>query len=135
VGHLDLANAIYGQVLVLLEEVYAPSVHPADRVAFFEAAMSLMRALSALGRRLARMPASEDHPGVMAGLTFTVPRNLGARGAGSAATILERLGELSAGYEEVVSGVGTSPVEDAHQHIEKQLHTERVKAGLAIHLS
>jgi hypothetical protein len=79
VRHLDLANAIYGQVLVLLEEAYALSVSAADRRAFFHAAMSLMHALSMLRQKLARMPASSDHPGVMAGLTFTVPRNLGTR--------------------------------------------------------
>jgi hypothetical protein len=125
IKHLDLANAIYGQALVLLEEAYAPAVSAADRRAFFQAAMSLMRALSTLGQKLARMPASEDHPGVMAGLTFTVPRNLGARGPGSAEVILERLGELSAGYKDIVSGDGTSPLEDAYRHIQKQVrHTE-----------
>jgi hypothetical protein len=121
VRHLDLANAIYGQVLVLLEAAYAPVMSGADKRAYFEAAMLLMRALSTLGQKLARMPASEDHPGVMAGLTFTMPRNLGARGPGSAGVILERLGELSAGYEEVVSGEGTSPIEEAYRHIEKQV--------------
>jgi hypothetical protein len=121
VRHLDLANAIYGQVLVLLEEAYAPAMSAADRRAYVDAAMLLMRALSTLGQKLARMPASEDHPGVMAGLTFTMPRNLGARGPGSAGVILERLGELSAGYEEVVSGEGTSPIEEAYRHMEKQV--------------
>jgi hypothetical protein len=126
VKHLDLANAIYGQVLVLLEEAYAPAVSAANRRAYVDAAMLLMRALSTLGRKLTRMPASEDHPGVMAGLTFTVPRNLGARGRGSADTVPERLGELSAVYAAVVSADGTSPVEDAFRHIEKQLHTQGV---------
>jgi hypothetical protein len=121
VRHLDLANAIYGQVLVLLEEAYAPSVCATDRRAFFQAAMSLMHALSMLGQKLARMPASPDHPGVMAGLTFTVPRNLGARGPGSAELILERLGELSAGYKDVVADEDTSPVQQAYQQIEKQV--------------
>jgi hypothetical protein len=126
VRHLDLANAIYGQVLVLLEEAYAPSVRATDRGAFFQAAMALMHALSLLGRKLARMPASPDHPGVMAGLTFTVPRNLGARGPGSAELILERLGELAAGYKDVVAEEDTSPVQQAYQQIEKQiLHRQR----------
>ena len=120
VRHLDLANSIYGQVLVLLQEAYAPSsAHVADKRAFFQAAMSLMQALSTLGQKLARLPASEDHPGVMAGLTFTVPRNLGARGPGSAALILERLGELAAGYKDVLADKDTSPVEQAHQRIEE----------------
>ena len=126
VSHLDLANAIYGQVLVLLEEAYAPAVSGTDRRAFFQAAMFLMQALSTLGQKLARLPASPDHPGVMAGLTFTVPRNLGGRGPGSAEVILERLGELSAGYKDIVSADGTSPVEQAYREIEKQVRpTER----------
>jgi hypothetical protein len=121
VRHLDLANAIYGQVLVLLEQTYAPAVSGADRRAFFQAAMSLMHALSMLGQKLARMPASPDHPGVMAGLTFTVPRNLGARGPGSAELVLERLSELSAAYDEIVADKDPSPVEKAYKQIEKQV--------------
>jgi hypothetical protein len=121
VRHLDLANAIYGQVLVLLEQTYAPAVSAADRRAFFHAAMSLMRALSLLGQKLARMPASSDHPGVMAGLTFTVPRNLGARGPGSAELVLERLAELLAAYDDIVANKDPSPVEQAHEQIEKQV--------------
>ncbi|MFC5487403.1 ferritin-like domain-containing protein, partial [Microvirga aerilata] len=121
VRHLDLANAIYGQVLILLEEVYAPSMCATDRRAFFQAAMSLMQTLSLLGHKLARMPASPGHPGVMAGLTFTVPRNLGARGPGSAELILERLGELSEGYKDVAADEGTSPIQQAYQQLEKQI--------------
>jgi hypothetical protein len=121
VRHLDLANAIYGQVLVLLEQTYAPAVSGADRRAFVQAAMSLMHALSMLGQKLARMPASPDHPGVMAGLTFTVPRNLGARGPGSAELVLERLSELSAAYDEIVADKDPSPVEKAYKQIEKQV--------------
>jgi hypothetical protein len=57
----------------------------------------------------------------MAGLTFTVPRNLGARGPGSAELVLERLGELSAAYKDVVADQDVSPVEQAHEQIEKQV--------------
>ncbi len=108
-------------MLVLLEETYAPPVSAAERRAFLQAAMSLMRALSLLGQRLARMPASSDHPGVMAGLTFTVPRNLGARGLGSAELVLERLIELSAAYKGAVADKGPSPVEQAYQQIERHV--------------
>jgi hypothetical protein len=121
VKRLDLANALYGQVLILLEEVYAPGVGDDDRKVFSQAAMTLMQAVSTLGQQLARMPASPDHPGVTAGLTFTVPRNLGARGLGSADLILERLGELSKGYADVVEGGESSPVDQAYRQIEKRV--------------
>jgi hypothetical protein len=121
VRHLDLANAIYGQVLVLLEEAYGFSWSAAERKAFCQSAMSLMQALATLGKRLARMPAAPDHPGVMAGLTFTVPRNLGARGPGSVELILERLGELIAGFKDIVADHGSSPLEQAYQLLETQL--------------
>jgi hypothetical protein len=121
VKRLDLANALYGQVLILLEEVYAPGVGDDDRKVFSQAAMTLMQAVSTLGQQLARMPASPDHPGVTAGLTFTVPRNLGARGPGSADLILERLGELAKVYADVVEGGESSPVDQAYRQIEKRV--------------
>jgi hypothetical protein len=92
---LDLANAIYAQVLNLLTEVYGPGHSTEERKALCGAAMDLMHALSALGRDLARLPASPEHPSINAGLTFTVPRNLGSRGRASAQVLRERLDELA----------------------------------------
>jgi hypothetical protein len=111
VRRLDLGNAIYGQVLMLLTQCYGPFENQRRR-ACGDAAMSLMQAVSRLGRTLARLPASRDHPGVRAGLTFSVPRNLGLR---SAEPFLERLEELRAAYDDLYGIEPRSPLREAQQ--------------------
>ena len=108
VRHLDLANAIYGYLLVLLTHCYGPA-EVQHRRAYAAVAMSLMQALAVLGRTLARLPANPDHPGVKAGLSFSVPRNLGFRSAQIVATTLERLEELRSAYELIYGSAQSSP--------------------------
>lgn len=75
---LDLANALYGAMLQLLDQTFSCQ-DAADRTAFMLASVELMEACAAVATALARLPASPDHPGVNAGVTFAVPRNLGHR--------------------------------------------------------
>lgn len=91
-ARLDLANAVYAALLSVLSQIYEPS-DEATRKALAGCALALMSVLTKLGESLARMPASPEHPGVHAGITFTSPRNVGPRGG--ADLIAERLRELS----------------------------------------
>lgn len=75
---LDLANALYGAMLQLLDQTFTCR-DADDRSAYMLASVELMEACAAVATALARMPASEDHPGVNAGITFAVPRNFGYR--------------------------------------------------------
>jgi hypothetical protein len=113
---LDLGNALYGEVLTLLTQCYGPFTVERRR-AFGEAAISLMEAVSTLGEALARLPANCDHPGTMAGLTFSVPRNLGFRAANTSAPALERLDELRAAYDELFGANSKSPLARAQQSL------------------
>ena len=69
---------------------------------------------------LARTPANPDYPGVNAGMTFAVPRNLGLRPPRSAtATILERLEELRDTYDKFLGADPESPIAKAHRRIQR----------------
>lgn len=92
---LDLANAIYGETLILLVQAYGDDTPKALRKAFVAVAIQLMHAVGQLGTALARLPANEELPGVNAGLSFAVPRNLGLRPPGAVVAVIgERLAEL-----------------------------------------
>jgi hypothetical protein len=95
---LDFGNALYGFMLQLLSQAYACE-DQADQSRLLNAAVELMEACAAAATGLARLPASRDRPGVNAGLTFAVPRNLGFRPVGVArrAIFLERALELQGG--------------------------------------
>jgi hypothetical protein len=101
-GKLDLGNAIYGALLVLLAQLYEP-LAPDERRRAAGAAIKLMHAVGALGARLARLGA---------GLSFAVPRSPGPR-AGSA-LIVERLHELARHYAREMAST-PNPVEEAAQ--------------------
>ena len=95
---LDLGNALYGFMLQLLSQTFACD-DPADQTRLMNASVELMEGCAAAATGLARLPASPDHPGITAGLTFAVPRNLGFRPTGVARRqlFLERALELSDG--------------------------------------
>ncbi|HUQ25692.1 MAG TPA: ferritin-like protein [Burkholderiales bacterium] len=93
---LDLGNAVYGLLLMLLSRMYSPA-KPDERKLLGGVAVSLMHALSALGTRLARLPSGDPGRG-NAGLTFAVPRNIGRRG--SLVLLRERVLELAENYPE-----------------------------------
>lgn len=109
---VDLGNALYGAVLLILTQAYQPG-EPAKRKATMGAAIELMQGLSHVGTALARLRAAPDDPGVNAGLTFAVPRTQGAR---RAALLDERLSELVRVYADLVGGAA-NPVEKARRAI------------------
>lgn len=107
---LDLGNALYGAMLAVLGQAFG-GAQIEQAKALMNAGVELMEACAAIGTALARMPASERHPGVNAGLSFAVPRNLGLRPTGSRSSLLERLGELQSGAVAVLQGVTLEKVE------------------------
>lgn len=92
---LDLANATYGALLLVLARMYSVSA-VLERPGLAACAMKLMHAIARLGERLARLPAARDGAG-NAGLTFAVPRNIGARG--ESRLLGERLCQIAGEYE------------------------------------
>lgn len=89
-AYLDFGNAIYGLILTILQQVFSID-NRSTQTALMKLAASLMEPLQIIGDALARMPAGPQHSDLNAGLTFSVPRNLGARTADMGPQLLERL--------------------------------------------
>lgn len=124
-SYLDLANALCGAMLQLLDQTF--TCHDAeDRKAYMQASFELMEACAAVATALARLPANPDHPGVNAGMTFAVPRNLGYRPnpARTRATFVERVVLLSARAAEILTG---EAAEKADRRLGNALAELRVK--------
>lgn len=102
---LDLTNAVYGTLLRCLVQSFggtgAAAKPKAER--FLSAAIELMHVLSSLAVLLARTPASPSHPGVNAGMTFTMLRSIEPFYVGDSEQRLpaERLRELIAGARDL----------------------------------
>lgn len=93
---LDLANALYNHALRLLALGYAGVPMP-DRRVLVAGSIGLMRLLTPLAEALARLPASDAHPGCTAGISFATLRSLAAvpPGAPAMGLMRERLEELA----------------------------------------
>jgi len=104
-AHLDLANALYGTMLSLLAQSFGGSKREEQRV-LMKASVELMEASAAVSVALARMAANPAYPGVNAGMTFAVPRNVAYRPLATKARMLflERLLELRASAELMLEG-------------------------------
>jgi hypothetical protein len=110
--YLDLGNALYGLMLQALTQTFTSS-DPIEQQRLMAVAVELMEASAAIATALVRMPASADHPGVNAGLTFAVPRNLGFRRtrSSSADLFIERLRELRAAAVQHLEGAALEKAE------------------------
>ena len=84
VATVDLANACYGLMLRLLAYAYCTPTG-AEKSLCVDLAVGLMRAMTPLGERAARLPAGPSNPGVNAGLTFAMLRDTSALPAGPGA--------------------------------------------------
>jgi CDGSH-type Zn-finger protein/uncharacterized Fe-S cluster protein YjdI len=74
---VDLANALYGQMLRFLVQAFgrtAPAA--ADQSALIDAAIDLMQCMAPVAEALTQMPASPSRLGINAGMTFGMLRNL-----------------------------------------------------------
>lgn len=103
-GVLDVANAIYNQMLRLLAQAWgraAPDAH-AQRL-LLDAATASMGCVARLGRHLASLPASASRPGVHAGMSFTMLRATDPLLEGDAEWEL-----LASRFDELAQGLGTA---------------------------
>lgn len=95
---LDLANAIYGHMLRCLVQAYGrPAEEADDKRLFVNVSRELMAVLTPVCEHLASLPAGPDHPGVNAGMTFTMLRHVDRlpEGAGEKRMLHERLAEIA----------------------------------------
>jgi hypothetical protein len=101
-GVLDLANAAYGAMLVMLSQVFG-NTDAEDQAASMSAAIQLMEIAAALGAELARSRGVADGA-FNAGLSFAVPRNLGWRPSRKSAHTTELVERLRLGIEATIHG-------------------------------
>ncbi|MEJ0011554.1 MAG: ferritin-like domain-containing protein [Bauldia sp.] len=95
---LDLANAVYSHALRCLVQSYGRTADDqAAKKMYLDAAIDLMFVLTEIGPYLASLPAGKAHPGVNAGVTFTMLRDFARlpRGPGEARMIAERFIEMA----------------------------------------
>jgi CDGSH-type Zn-finger protein/uncharacterized Fe-S cluster protein YjdI len=93
---VDLANSAYMLMLRLLSHSYlVPRPHP-DKALCIDIALGLMRAVSPLAERAARLPAGPENPGCNGGMSFTALRESAPLPPGISAGrfFVERAGEL-----------------------------------------
>ncbi len=96
---VDLANTAYMLMLRLISHSYVvPRPHPAKALCI-DLALGLMRAMTPLAERAARLPAGPANPGCNAGMSFTALRDAAPLppGASAGRFFVERLRELAAG--------------------------------------
>ena len=94
---VDLANGVYGLMLRLLAFAFATPAADPDKAAAIDLAIGMMRVLTPLGERAARLPAGESNPHCHAGVSFVTLRDAATIPAGLSARHLvrERLAELT----------------------------------------
>ena len=93
---LDFANSLYGHLLRCLVQAFGRGDDEEGKRLFVGAAIDLMELLPAVSGHLASLPASHHHPGVTAGITFTMLRDIARlpRGPGEMRMMAERVAEL-----------------------------------------
>ena len=98
---LDVGNASYFLMLRILALMSDTVNCLLPRPIVMGQAMALMHALADIGCALTALPANPEHPGVNAGLTFTLSRTaLGYESPDSAAWLIAERMELLAGHAE-----------------------------------
>lgn len=108
VAVVDLANASYALTLRLLAASYALRSPSPEKALYVEVAIGLMRALTLLAERAARLPAGPSNPECNGGVAFTALREAAVLPAGPSAWqfYAERIDELSAVAENLASTDG-----------------------------
>ena len=95
---VDLANTAYGLMLRLIAYTYVVPRPALEKALALDLALGLMRAVTSLGERAARLPAGPSNPACNAGMSFAALRDAAPLPRGPAARrfFVERLGELAA---------------------------------------
>lgn len=95
---LDLANSLYGHMLRCLVQSFGRAPDDGDvKRLFLNLARELMSVLMPVSEHLASLPAGPDAPGVNAGMTFTMLRDIARvpSGAGEMQMMHERIVEMA----------------------------------------
>ena len=94
---VDLANAAYALMLRLIAHSYAIASPQPEKALVVDLAVTLMRSVTLLGERAARLPAGPSNPGCNAGVSFTALRDAAPlpEGASARRFFTERLRELA----------------------------------------
>ena len=95
---LDLANAIYNHMLRFLVQSFGRDREGAEHKRLFSTlAREMMSALTPVCEHLASLPAGPEHPGVNAGMTFTMLRDIQRLpdGHGEMRVLSERIEEMA----------------------------------------
>lgn len=104
---LDLANSIYNMMLRFLVQAYGRDPGEADHKRLFVTlSREMMSLLTLVCEYLSSLPAGEEHPGVNAGMTFTMVRDIGRLppGRGEMRMLQERLVEIAGHAARIFSG-------------------------------
>ncbi|MEP7042933.1 MAG: ferritin-like domain-containing protein [Dokdonella sp.] len=103
---VDLANAAYGLMMRLLAHVYSLSGPSPEKALTVDLAVALMRAVTPLGERAARLPAGPSNPDCHAGVSFTALRNPAPipRGDSAHRFFIERFDELREAAQALAAG-------------------------------
>jgi CDGSH-type Zn-finger protein/uncharacterized Fe-S cluster protein YjdI len=96
---VDLANTAYGLMLRLVAYSYAVPRPAPEKASAVDLAIALMKAMTLLAERAARLPAGPSNPECHAGVTFVILRDAApfAHGAAAHRFFVERLDELACG--------------------------------------
>jgi len=95
---LDLANSLYGHLLRCLVQAYGRGADDEEgKRLFVNTAIDMMELMPPICTHLASLPANVDHPGVNAGVTFTMLRDIARlpRGPGEKRMMAERVAEIA----------------------------------------
>ena len=113
---VDLANTGYQLMLRLLAYAYTVPRPFSEKTLAVDLAVSLMRAITPLGERAARLPAGPSNPDCHAGMSFTSLRDAAAVPAGPSAGrfFTERLAEMTA-FASSLAGSGDERAVTTHR--------------------
>jgi CDGSH-type Zn-finger protein/uncharacterized Fe-S cluster protein YjdI len=108
---VDLANACYAVMMRLLAYSYGLPRSSSEKGIVIDLSLSLMRAITLLGERAARLPAGPSNPHCHAGMSFTALRDASPLPPGPAARKFfgERIGELAAHADTLSEDARSTP--------------------------
>ncbi|MEP6940044.1 MAG: ferritin-like domain-containing protein, partial [Rudaea sp.] len=127
---VDVANSAYGLMLRLIAYAYSVPAPAPEKALAVDTSIALMRALTLLGERAARLPAGPTHPECHAGVSFITLRDAAPLplGAGARRFFIERLQEVCAGAH-ALPGADDRRVADAQRLLDEL--RQRAERGFA----
>jgi CDGSH-type Zn-finger protein/uncharacterized Fe-S cluster protein YjdI len=115
---VDLANSGYGLMLRLLAYAFTLERPAPEKTLVLDLSRGLMRAITLLGERAARLPAGPTHPDCNAGMSFTTLRDAAPLLPGESAPrfFIERFAELAKAAE-TLAGTRDTRLEGATRQL------------------